>query len=110
MQLEDYFEFQKLGEVDHIRVKGTRIGIDIILDRYLGGESPARIYQSYRHALTLEQVYATITYYLHNKAEVDAYLDRGRAHADARYQEYLQQERPEVVRRLLALREQRQQA
>ena len=42
--------------------------------------------------LTLEQVYAAITYYLHNKAEVDDYIRRGEVIAEAYYQEYLQQE------------------
>jgi uncharacterized protein (DUF433 family) len=104
MQLEEYFTSERSGTIDSIRIKGTRIGIEVILDRYLEGESPERIYQSYRHVLTLEQVYATITYYLHKKEEVAAYLERVQAFAEAAYQDYLKQERPEVVQRLLGLR------
>ena len=71
MQLEDYFNF--LAH-DDIRLKGTRIGIETILFDYLfrarTPEEIANIYPS----LTLEQVYATILYYLHNKEAVDAYI------------------------------------
>lgn len=71
MQLEDYFNFLA---PDDIRLKGTRIGIETILYDYLfrarTAEEIAQIYPS----LTLEQVYATLLYYLHNKTTVDAYL------------------------------------
>lgn len=71
MQLEDYFNFLAL---DDIRLKGTRIGIETILFDYLfrarTPEEIANIYPS----LTLEQVYATILYYLHNKNAVDTYM------------------------------------
>jgi uncharacterized protein (DUF433 family) len=71
MQLEDYFDF--LAE-DDIRVKGTRIGIETILYDFIHRErSPETIAQTYP-SLTLEQVYATILYYLHNKEAVSKYL------------------------------------
>ena len=107
MQLEDYFEFEmfetRLGPVERIRLKGHRIAVEHLLAPYLEGDSPERIYQNYRHSLTLEQVYATITYYLHNKARLDAYLKRGQEVEAADYQEYLKQEPPEVVKRMRAL-------
>lgn len=110
MQLEDYFEFEQFKTCDRIRLKGSRIAIEHILDPYFRGESPERIYQGYRRSLTLEQVYATLTYYLHNKAAVDAYLERGRAADEAAYQEYLKQEPPEVVKRLKAILKQREES
>jgi uncharacterized protein (DUF433 family) len=71
MQLEDYFNFLA---PDDIRLKDTRIGIETILFDYLfrarTPEEIANIYPS----LTLEQVYATILYYLHNKEMVDMYM------------------------------------
>jgi uncharacterized protein (DUF433 family) len=103
MQLEDYFEFEQFSTGERIRIKGTRVAIEHVLDEYLEGESPARIYYNYRHALTLEQVYATITYFLHKKADVQAYLERSRAADEAAYQEYLKQEPADVVKRLKAL-------
>lgn len=71
MQLEDYFDFQR---PDDIRVKGTRVGIETILYDFIHrSRTPEEIANTYR-TLTLEQVYATITYYLHNKEEVSAYI------------------------------------
>jgi uncharacterized protein (DUF433 family) len=73
MQLEDYFDF--LGSSD-IRLKGTRIGIETILFDYLDlGLFPEQIATRYRD-LTLEQVYATLTYYWRNRQHMDAYLQR----------------------------------
>ena len=68
MDLESYFDFL---DPDDIRLKGTRVGIETVLDDYLNGVSPEEIAARYR-SVTLEQVYATITYYLHNQREVDA--------------------------------------
>ncbi len=71
MQLEDYFDF--LAE-DDIRVKGTRVGIETILYEYIHrAQSPEAITSTYS-SLTLEQVYATILYYLHNQEAVTRYL------------------------------------
>lgn len=71
MQLEEYFEF--LSE-DDIRLKGTRVGIETILYDFIHRQrSPETIAQTYP-SLTLEQVYATILYYLHNEEAVSKYL------------------------------------
>ncbi len=71
LHLEDYFDF--LGPND-IRLKGTRVGIETILRDYLEvGLFPEQIASRYR-TLSLEQVYATLTYYWHNREAVDAYL------------------------------------
>lgn len=71
MQLEDYFEFLA---PDDIRVKGTRIGIESILYEYIHrNQTPEEIAKRF-HTVTLEQVYATILYYFHNRAPVDLYL------------------------------------
>jgi uncharacterized protein (DUF433 family) len=91
MQLEDYFEFEKFetkfGPVERIRIKGSRLRIDTILEAFLEGATPEQIQQSYPTA-SREEVYATITYYLHNKEAVDAYLRRGEEIAEAYYREY----------------------
>jgi uncharacterized protein (DUF433 family) len=91
MRLEDYFTFDKLdtkfGAAESIRLKGTRMSIDTIVEEFNKGASPREIVESYP-SLTLEQVYAAITYYLHNKADVDEYIQRGEKIAEAYYQEY----------------------
>ena len=71
MLLEDYFDF--LAD-DDIRLKGTRVGIETILFDYLfKAKTPEEIANTYT-SLSLEQVYATILYYLHNKDTVEAYI------------------------------------
>jgi uncharacterized protein (DUF433 family) len=71
MHLEDYFNFLA---PDDIRLKGSRIGIESILYEYIFREqTPPEIVQRFP-TLSLEQVYATILYYLHYKEEVSAYL------------------------------------
>lgn len=95
MELKGYFEFLS---PDDIRIKGTRVGIETVLDDYLNGSSPEEIAARYR-TLTLEQVYASITYYLHNQEKIDAYLARWRAYGEAAWQEQ-QRNPPEFVREL----------
>jgi len=93
--MENYFDFLS---PDDIRIKGTRVGIETVLDDYLRGASPEEIVTRYR-TLTLEQVYATITYYLHKQEEIDNYLERWRAYTEAAWQEQ-QRNPPEFVREL----------
>lgn len=71
MRLEDYFDF--LAD-DDIRVKGTRIGIETILYEHLHGSQRPEAIAARFPSLSLEQVYAAITYYLHNEDRVRQYL------------------------------------
>jgi uncharacterized protein (DUF433 family) len=71
MHIEEYFTFLA---PDDIRLKGTRIGIETILFDYLfHAKTPEEIAKTYT-SLTLEQVYATVLYYLHNQQAIDAYM------------------------------------
>ncbi|MCL1470248.1 DUF433 domain-containing protein [Argonema antarcticum] len=71
MQLEEYFNFLA---PDDIRLKGSRIGIETILYEYIyRARTPEQIAQIYT-SLTLDQVYATILYYLQNKEAVGKYI------------------------------------
>jgi len=71
MNIEDYFDYLA---PDDIRIKGTRIGIESVLYEYVYREkSPENIFDRFP-SLTLEQIYATILYYLHNKESTEAYL------------------------------------
>jgi uncharacterized protein (DUF433 family) len=71
MQLEDYFNFLA---PDDIRLHNTRIGIETVLFDYLfHARTPEEIANTYPSS-TLEQVHATILYYLHNKETIDAYM------------------------------------
>jgi uncharacterized protein (DUF433 family) len=115
MQLDDYFTFEELesdavGKIESIRVKGSRIGIEFIVEPYLRGDSPERIYHAYRHSLSLEQVYAAITYYLHNKARIDEYMRRGQEIADYFYREHLKKGPSPIEKRMRELKAQKQTA
>jgi len=103
MQLEDYFEFLS---PDDIRIKGHRIGIDDVLYYYLEGYTPEEIAANLP-TLSLEEIYATITYYLHNRSEVDAYLSRLAAWREQRYREWAASPSP-VVQRLRTLKARRE--
>jgi uncharacterized protein (DUF433 family) len=96
MKLEDYFDFQAPND---IRLKGTRVGIERILYDYIHrGWSPEQIEETYRHALTLEQVYATITYYLHNKEEISQYLTEWIEHGNRMRAEQAKNPDPTALR------------
>ncbi|MEW6364356.1 MAG: DUF433 domain-containing protein [Acidobacteriota bacterium] len=106
MRLEDYFEFLA---PDDIRLKGTRVGIESVLYDYvyreLAPEAIARRYPS----LTLEMVYATILYYLHQRGAVEPYLLAWLEHGQ-QVREEQERNPPPVVLRLRALKTQRQPA
>jgi uncharacterized protein (DUF433 family) len=71
MDLKEYFDFLA---ADDIRIKGTRVGIETVLHAFIHrSRTPEEIACSFP-TVTLEQVYATVLYYLHNKEEVDRYL------------------------------------
>lgn len=58
------------------RITGTRVSLDSVVYRFREGLSPESIAECFP-ALTLEQVYGAITYYLANQAAVEAYLQAG---------------------------------
>lgn len=105
MELEHYFDFLSK---DDIRVKRTRVGIETILEDYFNGSSPEEIAMRYR-SVSLEQVYATITYYLHNRNEVDTYLNAWRENAEQAWQAH-QRNVPDVTKRLRQLKQERAKA
>ena len=101
MQLEDYFNFL---EPNDIRLQGTRVGIETILYDYIfKARTPEEIEQSYR-TITLDQVYATILYYLRNKEAVDKYLTEWIEHGDRMRAEQAKNPSPFTLR-MRALRE-----
>jgi len=67
-----------------VRVAGTRITLDTIVESFKGGDGPAEILEGFPD-LTLADVYAVLTYYLRHQAEVERYLhDREVAAFEAR--------------------------
>ncbi len=101
MQLEDYFNFLA---PDDIRLKGSRIGIESILYEYIHrSQTPEQIAERYR-TLTLEQVYATILYYLHNQEAITAYIEDWMEFGRRARQEQLRNQGPLTPQRLLQLK------
>ena len=74
MELQNYFNFN--SEID-IRIKGHRIAIQHILNKYRQGKGPDELLRRFP-TLSMEKIYATILYYLTNKEEVEVYLERER--------------------------------
>ena len=93
--LEDNFAFLA---ADDIRVKGTRVGIETILYEYIYNSKTPVVIVDHYYTLTLEQVYATILYYLQNQEEVGAYLDDYLKYCQTAREEYEKDPPPGVVR------------
>ena len=56
-------------------VSGTRVSLDSVVHEFLKGDSPESIARSFP-ALSLEQVYGAIAFYLGRREEIDDYLAR----------------------------------
>jgi uncharacterized protein (DUF433 family) len=94
--------YVRIDEMGVYRVGKTRVMLDSVVAAFHRGHSPETIRQQYP-ALTLEEVYGSIAYYLAHRAEVDAYLLRQEAVWDQWRARSEQQPGP-VVERLRALR------
>lgn len=64
-----------------VRVGQTRITLDLVVEQYDNGMSPEAIVRAY-DVLTLADVYATITYYLQHREQVQTYLRKRTANTD----------------------------
>lgn len=69
---DTYLDFT---DTDEILLTGTRIGLEQIVEAYEAGASAEEIAWRYP-AAALDQIHATIAYYLSRKGEVQAYLTR----------------------------------
>ncbi|AFZ56374.1 DUF433 domain-containing protein [Anabaena cylindrica FACHB-243] len=102
--IAEYFNFLSPGD---IRLKNSRIGIETILYEYIDcGRSPEEIAQIYK-SLSLEQVYATILYYLQNKEVISDYMNNWIEHGH-KMREQQRLNPPPVSEKLRQLRIERQ--
>src|SRR5262245_45374540 len=60
------------------RIADTRVSLDSVVYSWLQGDSPETIADNFP-ALTPEQVYGAVAFYLANQAEIDEYLRQGEA-------------------------------
>jgi uncharacterized protein (DUF433 family) len=88
-----------------VRVSGTRVTLDTVVGAFLDGATPETITQQYP-SLALADVYAVISYYLRNRAEVDAYLAQGKAASTQIRRQHEARNDPTGIRARLLAREQ----
>lgn len=72
----------KVDKTGIARVGGTRVTLDTVIRAFKRGATAEEIVQQYP-SLSLSDVYATISYYLQNQAEVEKYLEKRKASAQA---------------------------
>lgn len=93
----------RMDEHGAIRVGGTRVLLDLVIHEFHNGATPEGIVDCYE-ALSLPDVYAVLSYYLHNPGPIDEYLRRREEEAEAvrRTVEAAQPPRPNLRAMLLA--------
>lgn len=75
---KDYVEYREGG----YWIVGTRVSLDSVVYAFLAGQSAESIAQSFP-ALTLEQVYGSITFYFCTRMEIDTYLAQAKSAFEA---------------------------
>jgi uncharacterized protein (DUF433 family) len=95
VELNAYFDFIADGD---IRLRGTRVGIETVLYDYLYRDSTAEQIAERYPTISLEQVYATITWYLHDRQRGDEYLNNWLARGEQARAEQARNPSPGVAR------------
>ena len=91
-----------LGKDGVARVGGTRVTLDTIVRAFARGATAEEIAQQYP-SLSLSDVYATISYYLQQRQEVQTHLEKPPKHAQApKHQNLKQFDQSGIRERLLA--------
>lgn len=71
-----------------IRVKGTRLLIDMIVGAHKRGECPEEIFESFPSDIyTVADIYSIIAYYLTHKEKIDKYLAKREKEAEKIWKE-----------------------
>ena len=68
-------------ELGSVRVKGTRVSLDTIVEAFQCGATAEEIADQYP-AVSLPDIYAVIAYYLRHQSEVNAYIEEGRVEGE----------------------------
>lgn len=105
MNLE-YVNKITVGQAEAYQIGTTRVSLDSVVYSWLQGDSPETIADNFP-ALTLEQVYGAIAFYLAHQQEIDEYLRQGEAEAEQRKQQW-RATNTALYRKLLAAKEARQ--
>jgi uncharacterized protein (DUF433 family) len=86
-----------------ITSQGTRVPLDSVVYANLRGESPDGIVESFP-ALSLEQVFGALAFYLANRENIDRYLQEGKAEF-ARLRDEARRKHPQLYLKLDGARE-----
>lgn len=84
-------------------VQGTRVSLDSVVYAFLRGESSDGIAESFP-ALSLEQVYGAVAFYLAHRETIDGYLQEGKVEF-ARLRDEARRNHPQLYAKLDAARE-----
>jgi uncharacterized protein (DUF433 family) len=105
--LREYFDFLQTP-VEVIRLKGTRINLDMIVQLVHEGMVPEQIADYFAGPVPLDHIYAAVTFYLMNKQEIDDYIRRGDERAERLRSEYeaAHPESAELRNRIVRLKKQ----
>src|SRR5690242_21329491 len=102
MVIETHAPAPELDDTGTVRVGGTRVTLDTVIGAYQDGASAESIVEAYP-AVSLADVYETISYYLRHKAQLDDYLaQRKQQGEELRRQVELRPENREFRERLLS--------
>lgn len=63
-----------------VKISGSRVTLDTVVRAFLRGATAEEIAQQYP-SISLADVYATISYYLQHRTEVERYLEKRRKNA-----------------------------
>ncbi len=83
-------------------VAGSRVSLGSVVYSFLRGESPESIAESFP-AITLEQIFGVLTFYLANREMIDRYLQEEKADF-ARLREEARRNNPALYAKLEAAR------
>jgi uncharacterized protein (DUF433 family) len=89
-----------------IRVKGSRVTFDTVMEAFKEGDSPEQIQDSFP-SLTLAQIYGAIAWYLNNQRDAEENLTARAAEGDAIRQQI--ENEPEYVAFRETMRQRREQ-
>ncbi len=95
MQVEDYFDFFENGD---IRLRGHRIGIEDVLYEHIYNDQTPEDLAIRFPTLNLEQIYATILYFLHNEKQISRYMDEWIEHGNQMREMQNQNPCPAILR------------
>ncbi|MFN8491060.1 MAG: DUF433 domain-containing protein [Caldilineaceae bacterium] len=103
----DVAQYLDIQAPDDIRIKGRRIGLEHIIYAYNEGYSPEQIANKFP-GLDLKIIYTLIAYYLHYRAEVDAYIAQLDAETEAAQRQWEKERSPASLRIKTILTERQQ--